>query len=58
MRWPSPELIADWSQGVQLVTIQELARYWATGYDWPVTVGLGLLCLATVHALIAAQGLA
>jgi pimeloyl-ACP methyl ester carboxylesterase len=33
-RWPSRELAADRSQGVQLVTIQELARYWATGYDW------------------------
>ena len=33
-RWPSRELVADRSQGVQLVTIQELARYWATGYDW------------------------
>ena len=33
-RWPSRELVADRSQGVQLATIQELARYWATGYDW------------------------
>ena len=33
-RWPSQELVADRSQGVQLVTIQELARYWATDYDW------------------------
>ena len=29
-RWPSKELVADRSQGVQLATIQELARYWAT----------------------------
>ena len=28
------ELVADRSQGVQLETIQELARYWATEYDW------------------------
>ena len=33
-RWPSKELVEDWSQGVQLATIQELARYWATDYDW------------------------
>ena len=33
-RWPSMELVADRSQGVQLATIQELARYWATEYDW------------------------
>ena len=33
-RWPSTELVADRSQGVQLATIQELARYWATEYDW------------------------
>ena len=33
-RWPSRELVADRSQGVQLATMQELARYWATEYDW------------------------
>ena len=33
-RWPSQELVADRSQGVQLATIQELARYWGNGYDW------------------------
>jgi pimeloyl-ACP methyl ester carboxylesterase len=33
-RWPHKELVADRSQGVQLETIQELARYWADGYDW------------------------
>ena len=33
-RWPSKELVTDRSQGVQLATIQELARYWATDYDW------------------------
>src|SRR5690242_1659812 len=32
--WPGRELVADGSQGVQLATIQELARYWATDYDW------------------------
>jgi len=33
-RWPERELVADQSQGVQLDTIQKLARYWATDYDW------------------------
>jgi pimeloyl-ACP methyl ester carboxylesterase len=33
-RWPSKELVADRSQGVQLGPLQELARYWATDYDW------------------------
>jgi pimeloyl-ACP methyl ester carboxylesterase len=34
IQWPSQELVADRSQGVQLATIQELTRYWATDYDW------------------------
>src|ERR671916_758828 len=33
-RWPSKELVEDRSQGVQLATIQALARYWASDYDW------------------------
>ena len=33
-RWPDPELVADHSQGVQQAVIQELARYWATEYNW------------------------
>src|SRR3954452_3513925 len=33
-RWPSKELVEDRSQGVQLAPMQELARYWATDYDW------------------------
>ena len=33
-RWPSKELVEDRSQGVQLATVQELARYWTTDYDW------------------------
>jgi len=33
-RLPSRELVTDRSQGVQLATVQELARYWATDYDW------------------------
>jgi pimeloyl-ACP methyl ester carboxylesterase len=33
-RWPDRELVTDQSQGVQLATVQELARYWETKYDW------------------------
>ena len=33
-RLPSKELVDDRSQGVQLATIRELARYWSTDYDW------------------------
>ena len=33
-RWPSRELVDDRSQGVQLATIREVARYWAEEYDW------------------------
>jgi pimeloyl-ACP methyl ester carboxylesterase len=33
-RFPSRELVSDRSQGVQLSTIQALARHWATEYDW------------------------
>jgi pimeloyl-ACP methyl ester carboxylesterase len=33
-KWPEPETVNDQSQGPQLATIQKLARYWATEYDW------------------------
>lgn len=33
-RWPTKELVADRSQGVQLAAIQALARYWRNEYDW------------------------
>ena len=33
-RWPSKELVADRSQGVQLATIRALADYWVTDYDF------------------------
>jgi pimeloyl-ACP methyl ester carboxylesterase len=33
-RWPSKELVDDRSQGVQLATMQALADYWTTDYDW------------------------
>src|SRR6476620_8557383 len=43
-RWPRKELVADRSQGVQLATTQELARYWASDYDWRA-------CQARLNAL-------
>ena len=33
-RWPDKETVSDQSQGVQLATMQKLARYWSTDYDW------------------------
>jgi len=33
-RWPTKELVGDRSQGVQLATLQALARYWTSDYDW------------------------
>jgi pimeloyl-ACP methyl ester carboxylesterase len=33
-RWPERETVTDASQGVQLATMEKLARYWATEYDW------------------------
>src|SRR5215212_4004994 len=33
-QWPEKETVADASQGVPLATMQKLARYWATDYDW------------------------
>jgi hypothetical protein len=33
-KFPERETVTDASQGVQLATIQNLARYWATEYDW------------------------
>src|SRR5512133_687523 len=33
-RWPTKELVEDRSQGVQLATLREFARYWTTEYDW------------------------
>jgi hypothetical protein len=43
-RWPEQETVADASQGVQLATIQALARYWAPDYDWRK-------CEAKLHTL-------
>jgi pimeloyl-ACP methyl ester carboxylesterase len=33
-RWPEPEPVDDWSQGVPLSYTRDLAAYWAHGYDW------------------------
>src|SRR5262249_42262514 len=33
-RWPEKETVTDQAQGVPLATMQELARHWATDYDW------------------------
>jgi pimeloyl-ACP methyl ester carboxylesterase len=33
-RWPEPETVDDWSQGVPLAFVRELCRYWAGDYDW------------------------
>jgi pimeloyl-ACP methyl ester carboxylesterase len=43
-QWPEKETVADQSQGVPLAMVQELARYWATDYDWRK-------CEATLKAL-------
>ncbi|HEY0813558.1 MAG TPA: epoxide hydrolase [Pseudonocardia sp.] len=36
-RWPEPETVPDWSQGVPSAYLRELCQYWATGYDWRAT---------------------
>jgi len=36
-RWPEPELVPDWSQGVPLAYLRDLCGYWADGYDWRAT---------------------
>jgi pimeloyl-ACP methyl ester carboxylesterase len=33
-KWPEQETVPDTSQGVQLATMQQLARYWANEHDW------------------------
>jgi pimeloyl-ACP methyl ester carboxylesterase len=43
-QWPEQETVGDQSQGVPLATIQKLARYWMTDYDWRK-------CEATLNAL-------
>jgi pimeloyl-ACP methyl ester carboxylesterase len=36
-RWPEPEPVGDWSQGVPLRYLRDLCAYWADGYDWRAT---------------------
>jgi pimeloyl-ACP methyl ester carboxylesterase len=36
-RWPEPETVEDWSQGVPLAYLQDLCRSWAEDYDWRAT---------------------
>jgi hypothetical protein len=45
-KWPERETVTDASQGVQLATIQALAHYWATDYDWR---GWTSISLTSVH---------
>jgi pimeloyl-ACP methyl ester carboxylesterase len=33
-RWPDPETVADWTQGVPITKMKALVEYWRTGYDW------------------------
>ena len=33
-RWPEPEVVDDWSQGIPLAYLKEVCEYWADGYDW------------------------
>jgi epoxide hydrolase len=33
-RWPEPETVDDWSQGIPLAYIRDLCEYWAARYDW------------------------
>jgi len=33
-RWPDPETVDDWSQGIPLAYVQSLCRYWSDSYDW------------------------
>ena len=36
-RWPDPETVDDWSQGIPLAYLREVCAYWATDYDWRAT---------------------
>ncbi|MQY21673.1 epoxide hydrolase family protein [Nocardia macrotermitis] len=33
-RWPDPETVSDWSQGVRVANARSLVDYWERGYDW------------------------
>jgi Epoxide hydrolase N terminus len=47
-RWPNPETVSDWSQGVPLAWVRALVDYWRTQYDWrrceTMLNGLGQYC--------------
>jgi pimeloyl-ACP methyl ester carboxylesterase len=43
-RWPEPETVGDWSQGVPLAYVRELCEYWLESYDWRA-------CEASLNAL-------
>ena len=47
-QWPEKETVGDESQGVQLATMEKLARYWETEYDWR-TVEANLNAPPAVH---------
>jgi epoxide hydrolase len=60
-RWPEPETVPDWSQGVPLEYLRQLCGYWADGYDWRAAevrlnalpqfrAGLGGLGIHFIHA--------
>lgn len=49
-KWPGRETVSDASQGVPLATMQKLARYWSTDYDWrKVEARLNALPLVVTH---------
>ena len=37
-RWPNPETVSDWSQGVRLQNAKSLINYWEREYDWHVSI--------------------
>lgn len=49
-RWPERETVVGQSQGISLATLQDLARYWATKYDWrPIEATLNALPQFVTH---------
>ena len=48
-RWPEPETVDDWSQGVPLAYLRELCGYWADGYDWRATEAAAQRAAAVPH---------
>jgi pimeloyl-ACP methyl ester carboxylesterase len=36
-RWPDPETVSDWSQGLPLAVLRNVCSYWETSYDWVAT---------------------